>query len=285
MRIRVLFPLFLIAFMMAAPLYAAKPPFNGPPTFDMMLYSGGDWSGEPFAADEDPWHAFFENPVMTASSPGFVYADIQDISQLSSFDMLYILQGDIDGLSPADMATVRSWMANGGSVVIGGTDEGVSAFGAFLGANYAFTGVDDPDGDNISVTNASHPLNSFPNVLGDIDLSDWGSSVHGALEDLGGAYTCISEDTDGDTTLPVMCASTFGTGTIVLMGFDPECGCHDNHLEDGDEAGSEQLENLVWYAINGAREQVPVPTLSSWALMVTALLIGLLGVGAMRRMS
>ena len=266
---------------------AALPPGNGAATYDIMLHSSCCYTGDPIAADQSLWHAFFEAPTTTAVAPGVTLTETTALGTLGSFDMLYIEQVQLDALSGADMTTILNWVSAGGTLVIndhdGGT--GASAFGTFAGPSYVFTGIDSVNGDNIVVTDASHPLLTTPNVLDATDLSNWGSSVHGAFSGLGSAYSCAADDTDGVTSVPVLCSASLGSGGIILTGFDPECGdgCHDDHLTGGTSSGSEMWENFVLFVAGGAAGPVVVPTLSPWALAVLAGLIGILAVAGLRR--
>ena len=151
----------------------------------------------------------------------------------------------LDVLNVADMTTIRDWANAGGNLIINDPDSGtgVSAFGTFLGAQYAFTSVAEPDGDTTIVTDATHRLLTTPNVLDNTALSNWGSSSHGAFNPVGSAYSCIADDTDGMVSEPVLCATPYGNGAIILTGLDPECDCHDDHLAAGTNAGSETFEN------------------------------------------
>jgi len=189
---------------------AAVPPYNGSPAYDVMMHSPYDFSGNPVAADEPPWHAFFEAPATPAISPGFEYTDTQDLTQLSNFDLLYMQQGEADALSGGDMETVRAWTQAGGILVILVTTPQTSALGAYFGPAYEFTSTGDPDGNNISVTDPGASILNVPNALDDVSLSNWGSSVHGALASTGGAYHCVADDSESgvpESALPVLCTA------------------------------------------------------------------------------
>lgn len=274
----------LLLAALAFPAVAAVPPGNGAGSYDIMMHSAGDWSSEPVLATENPWHAFFEAPATPATAPGVTYTDTTDLTTLNSYDMLYITQGNIDALSGADMTTILNWINAGGTLMLHTDDASPSEFGTFAGPAYAFTSAADPDGNTIVVTDAAHPLLTTPNVLDAADLSGWGSSVHGALSSTGAAYSCAANDTDGVTSLPVLCSATYGAGSIILNGFDPECGCHDDHLTGGTNSGSEMWENLLLFGgYAGPVPAGPIPTLSTWTL---GLLVGLLmlgGVVSLRR--
>jgi hypothetical protein len=126
-----------------------------------------------------------------------------------------------------------------------------------------FTSTSDPAGDNIVVTNAANRLLTTPNVLTAPDLSNWGSSVHGAFSSVGSAYSCAANSTNGTTSLPVLCYARYGSGAIILTGFDPECGsgCHDDHLTGGTKSGSELWENLIVLAFpSPPAPPMPLPT-------------------------
>lgn len=266
---------------------AALPPGNGPATYDIMLHSSCCYTGDPIAADQSLWHAFFEAPATTAVAPGVTLTETTDLGTLGSFDMLYIEGVQVDALSGADMTTILNWVNAGGTLIINNHDgaSGASAFGTFAGPGYVFTTIDSVDGDNIVVTDASHPLLTTPNVLDATDLSNWGSSVHGAFSGLGSAYSCAANDTDGVTSVTVLCSATFGAGGIILTGFDPECGdgCHDDHLTGGTSSGSEMWENFVLFVAGGVAGPTAIPTLSPWALAVLAGLIGILAMAGLRR--
>lgn len=272
----------LLTTVLALPVAAAVPPGNGAGSYDIMMHSAGDWSSEPVLATEAPWHAFFEAPATPATAPGVTYTDTTDLTTLNSYDMLYITQSSIDALSGADMTTILNWITAGGTLMLHTDDTSPSEFGTFAGPAYAFTSVADPDGNTIVVTDAAHPLLTTPNVLDATDLSDWGSSVHGALSSTGAAYSCAANDTNGVTSLPVLCSATYGAGSIILNGFDPECGCHDDHLDvpPGTNSGSEMWENLLLFGGYAGSVPTPVPTLSTWAL---GLLVGLLMLGGVVR--
>lgn len=266
---------------------AALPPGNGAVTYDIMLHSSCCYTGDPIAADQSLWHAFFEAPATTAVAPGVTLTETTALGSLGSFDMLYIEQVQLDALSGADMTTILNWVNAGGTLVINNHNGGggPSAFGTFAGPGYVFTSIDSVDGDNIVVTDASHPLLTTPNVLDATDLSNWGSSVHGAFSGLGPAYSCAADDTDGVTSVTVLCSATFGVGGIILTGFDPECGdgCHDNHLTGGTSSGSEMWENFVLFVAGGIGGPTAIPALSPWALAVLAGLIGIVAVVGLRR--
>ncbi len=237
---------------LATTAQAATPPGNGPPTYDIMRHSSCCYTGDPILATESLWHAFFEAPATPAIAPGVTLADTTDLTLLSGFDMLYIAQSAIDVLSAADMALIRDWAAAGGVLVINdhtNGSSGVSEFGAFLGSTYAFTSTSSPSGDTIVVTDATHRLVTTPNILDAVDLSGWGSSVHGAFSFVAAAYSCAANSTDGTTSLPVLCSTPFGSGAVIITGFDPECGsgCHDDHLTSGTKSGSELWENFVLF--------------------------------------
>ena len=219
--------------------YAVRP---APTTINIMQHSSNDFSAAPIAADQAQWHAFFAAPA----TPTVTLTETTDLSLLNSFHLLYISKFSIDSLSAADMAVVRDWTTAGGTLVVNDADgSGASAFGAFLGANYAFSSVAAPNGDSIVVTNAGHRVLTAPNVLDAVALSNWGSSVHAAFDSVGSAYTCVADDTDGTTSLPVLCATPYGLGAVIITGFDPECSCHDDHLTGGTNSGSELFENFV----------------------------------------
>lgn len=274
----------LLTATLAFPAAAALPPGNGAASYDIMMHSAGDWSSEPVAADQNPWHAFFELPGTPAIAPGVTYADTTDLSTLNNYDMLYITQSSIDALSGADMATILAWISAGGTLMLHADDASPSEFGTFAGAAYAFTSASDPDGNTIVVTDATHPLLTTPNVLDAADLSDWGSSVHGALSSTGAAYTCAANDTDGVISLPVLCSATYGAGSIILNSFDPECGCHDDHLTAGTNSGSEMWENLLLFAgFAGPVPVGPIPTLSQWAMGLLVAMLTLGGAISLRR--
>jgi hypothetical protein len=277
----------LFAALLPLTAKAALPPGNGAATYDIMLHSSCCYTGDPIAADQSLWHAFFEAPATPAISPGVTLTETTDLGLLGSFDMLYIEQVQLDALSGADMTTILNWVNAGGTLVINNHDGavGASAFGAFAGPSYVFTSISEVDGDNIVVTDASHTLVTTPNVLDATDLSGWGSSVHGAFSGLGGAYSCAASDTDGLTSVPVLCSATFGAGGIILTGFDPECGsgCHDDHLTGGTNSGSEMWENFVLFVAGGIGGPTAIPTLSPWALAVLAGLIGILAITGLRR--
>ncbi|MFZ5652805.1 MAG: IPTL-CTERM sorting domain-containing protein [Pseudomonadota bacterium] len=266
---------------------AALPPGNGAATYDIMQHSSCCYTGDPIAATESLWHAFFEAPATPAVAPGVTLTETTALGSLGSFDMLYIAQDQLDALSGADMTTILNWVNAGGTLVINNHNGavGASAFGTFAGPGYVFTGISDVDGNDIVVTDASHPLLTTPNVLDATDLSNWGSSVHGAFSGLGPAYSCAADDTNGVTSVTVLCSATYGAGGIILTGFDPECGsgCHDDHLTGGTNSGSEMWENFVLFVAGGFAGPTAIPTLSPWALAVLAGLIGILAVAGLRR--
>ncbi|TAL05675.1 MAG: IPTL-CTERM sorting domain-containing protein [Porticoccaceae bacterium] len=272
----------LLTAALAFPAAAAVPPGNGAATYNIMRHSSCCYTGDPILATEDLWHAFFEAPATTAISPGVTLTDTTDLTTLNSFDMLYISQASIDALSGADMTTILNWTNAGGILVINdheGSTPGPSAFGSFVGAAYAFTAIDQGDGDTIVVTDASNPLLTTPNVLDATDLSGWGSSVHGAFGSLGSAYSCMAENGG----VPVLCSATSGAGRIILTGFDPECGdgCHDDHLRGGTNSGSELWENFV--LATPPAPAGPVPTLSQWAMGLLVAMLTLGGAISLRR--
>lgn len=275
----------LLTAALAFPAAAALPPGNGAATYDIMHHSSCCYTGDPILATESLWHAFFEAPATTAISPGVTLTETTDLTTLNSFDMLYISQASIDVLSGADMTTILNWTNAGGTLVINnhsGSGPGASAFGSFVGAAYAFTASDAGDGDTIVVTDASNPLLTTPNVLDSTDLSGWGSSVHGAFGSLGTAYSCMAENGG----VPVLCSATSGTGSIILTGFDPECGdgCHDDHLTGGTNSGSEMWENFVVFAgFAGPVPVGPIPTLSQWAMGLLVAMLTLGGAISLRR--
>lgn len=278
----------LLTTVLALPAAAAVPPGNGAATYDIMHHSSCCYTGDPILATESLWHAFFEAPGTPAIAPGVTLTETTDLTTLSSYDMLYIAQASIDVLSGADMTTILSWVNAGGTLVINnhdGSTPGASAFGSFVGAAYAFTAVNDPDGDNMVVTDAANTLLTTPNVLDDVDLSGWGSSVHGAFGSLGAAYTCAVNSDNGTTSAPVLCNAASGLGVIILTGFDPECGdfCHDDHLTGGTSSGSELWENFILAGAPAAVTIGPVPTLSTWALGLLVSLLMLGGVVSQRR--
>lgn len=278
----------LLLAALAFPAAAAVPPGNGAATYDIMQHSSCCYTGDPILATESLWHAFFEAPGTPAIAPGVSLTETTDLTTLTSYDMLYIAQASIDALSGADMTTILNWVNAGGTLVINnheGSTPGASAFGSFVGAAYAFTAVGQPDGNNMVVTDATNTLVTTPNVLDTVDLSGWGSSVHGAFGSLGAAYTCAVNSDDGTTSAPVLCNAASGLGVIILTGFDPECGsgCHDDHLDvpPGTNSGSELWENFI---LAGAPATIgPVPTLSTWTLglLVGVLMLG--GVVSLRR--
>ncbi len=243
---------------LASVAQAAVPPGNGAPTYDIMLHSSCCYSGDPIAANQSLWHAFFETPATPAVAPGVTLTETTDLTQLNNFDMLYIAQSNIDALSAGDMTIIANWVNAGGTLVINNHDGGgmgdaiplfASTFGAFLGTSYMFTSDPAPSGDNMVVTNAANRLVTTPNILDATDLSNWGSSVHGAFSFTGSAYQCAVNSV-GQGSLPVLCYALYGAGGIILTGFDPECGagCHDDHLTGGTKSGSEMWENFVCFA-------------------------------------
>lgn len=223
---------------------------TAPATINIMQHSSCCYSSDPFLATESLWHAFFEAPA----TPTAAVTETTDLTTLNNFHMLYIDQAMLDALSPDDMAMVRDWTNAGGILAINehNSGSGASAFGAFLGASYAFTSIAESDGDTIVVTNATHRLmlepNRFDGTVAANSLSNWGSSVHGAFSAVGSAYTCLANNDDGvNPAVPVLCAAPYGQGAIILTGFDPECGsgCHDDHLTGGTASGSELWENFL----------------------------------------
>lgn len=276
----------LLATVLALPAMAAVPPGNGAPTYDIMYYSSCclDNPPPPIVPTQNIWHAFFTAPGTPAVAPGVTLTKSTDLTTLGSYDMLYIAQSDIDGLSGTNMTAIRNWVNSGGTLVINnhnGSTPGVSAFGSFIGPAYAFTAINDPSGNTIVVTDPTNPLVTTPNVLTATDLSGWGSSVHGAFGSLGSAWGCAADSTNGTTSAPVLCHAVLGGGNIVLTGFDPECSCHDNHLSipPGTNSGSELWENFVLLGPPAG----PVPTLSEWAMGLLVSLLMLVGLVSQRR--
>lgn len=219
---------------------------SAPATIDIMMHSADDFTANPIAAGQNEYHAFFEVPVIQA----ITVTETTDLSLLGNYHMLYIAQSEIDVLITADMTIIRDWTNAGGILMLNSTYNGVSAFGAFLGTRYEFTGVTEPDGDTLIVTDASHRLLTYPNVLIKADLDNWGNTTHGAFSSVGSAYSCIADDTDGVTPLPTLCATPYGSGAIIITGIDPECDCHDDHLVAGTYSGSEMWENMVMLLYN-----------------------------------
>ncbi len=276
------FSAWVIALLFTGLAQAALPPGNGATTYDIMLHSSCCYSSGPIAATENLWHAFFEAPSTPAVAPGVTLTETTALGTLGSFDMLYIEQVEIDALSAGDMTTILNWVDAGGTLVINNHDDatGASTFGIFAGPGYAFSGISNVDGNDIVVTDASHPLLTTPNALDATDLSDWGSSVHGAFGGLGSSYSCAANDTNGVSSVPVLCSAAYGVGGIILTGFDPDCDCHDDHLDSGTNSGSEMWENFVQFRAVAAG---PAPTLSPWALALLTATIGLLGLIGLRR--
>jgi hypothetical protein len=219
-----------------------------PATINIMFHSSNAYGNEDVGATENMWHAFFEAPA----TPTVARTITTDLSLLNGFHVLYISQGSIDSLSPADMATVRDWTNAGGILLLNYTsnDDIASAFGTFLGASYVFTSADELNGETAVVTDAGHRLLTVPNVLDSAALSNWNSTSHGVFSVVGSAYTCVVDDSDGLSSLPTLCATPYGLGAIVITAIDPECGCHDDHLIAGTRSGSELLENFLGIIYN-----------------------------------
>lgn len=218
--------------------YSVRP---APTTINTMDYQAN--LDSPVAATTAGWHAFFTAPA----TPGVAMTQTTDLTQLNNFQVLYISQFSIDTLSAADMATVRDWANAGGILVVGSptNNSNASAFGDFLGASYAFTSVAG-DLDNIVVTNASHRILTVPNVLNGAALSNWSQSTHGAFSSVGSAYRCVANGLDAlvpPTSLPVLCATPYGSGAIIITSLHFES--HDDHLTGGDNSASELFENFL----------------------------------------
>jgi hypothetical protein len=117
---------------LATAAHAAVPPGNGNPTvYDVMQHSSCCYTGDPFAATESLWHAFFEAPGIETAA----VVVTTDLTQLNNFDFLYIAQSNIDALSMADWTTIANWVNAGGTLAINehNSGSGVSTFGGFFG--------------------------------------------------------------------------------------------------------------------------------------------------------
>ena len=215
---------------------------NLSPELNFMMYSACCFDGQPVASDSPTFHALFEEP----GTPTLTLDETQDLSLINNYDVMYVLQDDIDTFSDVNMATVRNWVAEGGILVIlPDGPSGDSTFGSFLGATYSFTSIGELDGDTVVVTDPNHKILNFPNILDAADLSNWGSSTHGAFEAVGSAYNCVANDTDGANEVISLCAASYQAGQIILSAFDPECDCHDDHLDGGTNSAAELLENYI----------------------------------------
>jgi hypothetical protein len=272
MNVRIQNGLALLGLLLAFPLFAAVPPNNGPGTYDILVHSSCCYQSDGVFADDEVYHSFFEAPETPAVSPGVTVLLSTDFASLVNYDMFYIAQIEADDLSGPEMTSIMNWTAAGGILVINnhtGSSPGFSEFGAAFGSNYEFTGVTPASYENMEVTDPLASILNFPNALDNTTLSGWGSSVHGAF---------------GYRT-PVLCTAGFGAGSIILVGFDPECGngCHDDHVNNPDStaSGGEMWENFVLYA--GPYVATPVPASSNISLAILGLMLGLMALVNIQR--
>jgi hypothetical protein len=225
-----------------------------------IIYSSGHDIDEVAAAMGDV-HLAGANPVagFDASELAAAIGD-GHTGSYGAYDAL-VLGENLDDFSPADQATIAAFTSAGGhTVVLGAHGSEV----AFLNDTFGYVVT------NFPASSTDHtPINR---VAGDGPVTLL--TLNGSWFIDGAPGTLIyAREGGGDAGF----IDSYGGGTVSWLAWD-FCECGET---DSDQA--DWFSVLGTTAIGGGSGSTEIPTLSTWALMALVMLLGFVGMAAVRR--